>query len=123
MLKKPVANALSMKSVLRALDRHVQIAECVVRGHLTINQDILVLVESTVKHPSKLQLEACLRESEKLSTLVETSSPRAMSDLSLSTLISASPVHELVTNSGAAFRINAVFAITYCMLASTLPIL
>ncbi|VVC41393.1 Thyroglobulin type-1,Kazal domain [Cinara cedri] len=124
MLKRPAANALSMKSVLRALDRHVQVAECVVRGHLTIYQDILVLVESTVKNPSKLQLEACLRESEKLSTLVETSSPRAMSDLSLSTLISASPVHELVTNSAITFRVNAMFTtIVYCIVVLTLNIL
>ncbi|XP_015375740.1 PREDICTED: reversion-inducing cysteine-rich protein with Kazal motifs-like [Diuraphis noxia] len=97
-LKRPTVNALNTKSVLRALDRHVLVAECVVRGHLTIYQDLLVLVESTVRNPTRLQLEACIRESEKLSTLVETSSPRIMIDLSLSTLISASPVHEVVTD-------------------------
>lgn len=95
-LKKPSVNALNTKSVLRALDRHVLVAECVVRGHLTMYQDLLVLVESTVRNPTRLQLEACIRESEKLSTLVETSSPRVTIDLSLSTLISANPVHEMV---------------------------
>ncbi|XP_050420992.1 reversion-inducing cysteine-rich protein with Kazal motifs [Adelges cooleyi] len=100
MKNKPTAvNALSMKSVLRALDRHVQVAECVVRGHLTVYQDLLVLVESTLRYPTRLQLEACVREAEKLSTLMEMSSPRIVSDLSLSILISASPVHETTANS------------------------
>lgn len=101
-LKRPTVNALSLKSVLRALDRHVQVAECVVRGHLTMYQDLLILVESTVRNPTRLQLEACLRESEKLATLVESSSPRAMADLSLSALISASPVQELVADGASA---------------------
>ncbi|XP_025206396.1 reversion-inducing cysteine-rich protein with Kazal motifs [Melanaphis sacchari] len=100
-LKKPSVNALNTKSILRALDRHVLVAECVVRGHLTMYQDLLVLVESTVRNPTRLQLEACIRESEKLSSLVETSSPRVMIDLSLSTLISASPVHEMVADDDA----------------------
>ncbi|XP_025408983.1 reversion-inducing cysteine-rich protein with Kazal motifs isoform X2 [Sipha flava] len=98
-LKKPSVNALSMRSVLRALDRHVHVAECVVRGYLTIYRDLLVLVEPTVRNPTRLQLDACLRESEKLSTMVESSSPRILTDLSLSTLISAKTVHELITNS------------------------
>jgi len=124
-LKRPTVNALNTKSILRALDRHVLVAECVVRGHLTMYQDLLVLVESTIRNPTRLQLEACIRESEKLSTLVETSSPRIMIDLSLSTLITASPVHEVVTDddSNAAattsdFRAN--FAATTTALILTL---
>lgn len=122
-LKKPTVNALNMKSVLRALDRHVQVAECVVRGQLTMYQDLLVLVESTVKNPTKLQLEACLRESEKLSILLDTSSPRVLTDLSLSMLISASPVHELVTISAASVfqaRAATVVAAVSLSLALTL---
>lgn len=124
-LKRPTVNALSLKSVLRALDRHVQVAECVVRGHLTMYQDLLVLVESTVRNPTRLQLEACLRESEKLATLVESSSPRAMADLSLSALISASPVQDLVANSASAatanFRISCVTSVVVSLsLAATL---
>lgn len=110
-LKKPNVNALSMKSVLRALDRHVHVAECVVRGYLTIYRDLLVLVEPTVQNPTRLQLEACLRESEKLSTMVESSSPRILTDLSLSTLISAKTVHELISNS-AGTASTAVFGLS-----------
>ncbi|XP_050545812.1 reversion-inducing cysteine-rich protein with Kazal motifs [Daktulosphaira vitifoliae] len=95
---KSTSNVLSMKSVLKALDRHVQVAECTVRGHLTVYQDLLVLIESNLRHPTRLQLEACACEAEKLSTLMEMSSPRIVSDLSLSILISASPVHEIITN-------------------------
>lgn len=126
-LKRPSVNALNTKSVLRALDRHVLVAECVVRGHLTMYQDLLVLVESTVRNPTRLQLEACIRESEKLATLLETSSPRVMIDLSLSTLISASPVHEMVTDGDAsdaapAFDLRAHVAATITSLILTLLI-
>lgn len=122
-LKKPAVNALSTKAVLKALDRHVQVAECVVRGHLTMYQDLLVLVEPTVRVPTALQLEACLRESEKLSALVESSSPRVLTDLSLSMLISARPVHELVTNSAAAtVALSPVMALSL-LLALTMLII
>lgn len=119
-LKKPTVNPLNTKSVLKALDRHVQVAECVVRGYLTMHQDLLVLVESTVRHPTRLQLEACIRETEKLSALVDSSSPRVMADLSLSILISASPVHELVAQSAAAaanvFRIRSAMSLSLAII-------
>lgn len=119
-LKKPTVNALNTRSVLKALDRHVRVAECVVRGYLTMYQDLLVLVESTVRNPTKLQQEACIRETEKLSALIDSSSPRVMADLSLSTLISASPVHELVNS--AAANVN-VFSSTVIVSMSLTAIL
>jgi len=122
-LKKPTVNALNTKSILRALDRHVLVAECVVRGYLTMYQDLLVLVESTVRNPTRLQLEACIRESEKLSTLVETSSPRVTIDLSLSTLISASPVHEMVTDDDADAAANTLDRRASVIIAAVMLIL
>lgn len=121
-LKKPAVNALSTRAVLRALDRHVQVAECVVRGHLTMYQDLLVLVEPTVKFPTALQLEACLREAEKLSALVESSSPRVLTDLSLSMLITARPVHELVINSAATVALSPGLALSMLLALTMLMI-
>lgn len=121
-LKRPAMNAFSVKSVLRALDRHVQVAECVVRGYLTMYKDLLVLVESTVRHPTRLQLDACIRESEKLSALIDSSSPRALTDLSLSALISASPVHELLADSGGA-GVTAVCSWAVVVAAAALAVM
>lgn len=119
-LKKPTVNALNTRSVLKALDRHVRVAECVVRGYLTMYQDLLVLVESTVRRPTKLQLEACIRETEKLAALIDTSSARVMADLSLSTLISASPEHKVVQSAAATanvFRFSSTIAISLSLTA------
>lgn len=123
--RQMLVNALNIKSVLGALDRHVQVAECVVRGHLSMYQDLMVIVESTVRYPTGLQLEACVREAEKLSIMVETSSPRIMADLSLSSLISANPVHELVTNSASSSSAPAVFQMfsTTALASMTLALL
>lgn len=128
--KRPSAvNALSTKSVIGALDRHVQVAECAARGYLTMYQDLLVLVEPTVENPTALQLEACVREAEKLATMLKTLSPRVTADLSLSTLLSAKLVHEPVVNSAsssssgvAIIRTHSVAVVTV-MLTVTVPVL
>jgi hypothetical protein len=75
-------------------------------------QELLVFVESTVKNPTPLQLEVCIRESEKLSNMVETSSPRMMADLSLSTLILSKPVRNMISDknsssASAAFQLSS----------------
>lgn len=49
------------------------------------------------RKPSELQLEACLREAEKIASLVNTQSPRIASELSLSSLISATIVHTQIS--------------------------
>lgn len=115
--KRPSAtNALSLKAVLGALDRHVQVAECVVRGHLTVYRDLLVLVEPAVRSPTALQLEACVLEAEKLATLLGKSSPRITADLSLSALLSATLVHEPVTDAAASSSPAASAAAAAAML-------
>lgn len=50
------------------------------------------------RKPSELQLEACLREAEKIASLINTQSPRIASELSLSSLISANIVHTQISN-------------------------
>ncbi|XP_039290122.1 reversion-inducing cysteine-rich protein with Kazal motifs isoform X1 [Nilaparvata lugens] len=91
-------SALTVEAVLSALERQIQVAECVVRGILTVQLDILVLITPTDKHASALQFEACVREAEKLSSLVRRSSPRMMSELSLSALTAAAVVHSVTYN-------------------------
>lgn len=87
--------ALTLKAVLKSLQRHVQVAECVVRGYVTVELDLFVMVQSTEKKASDLQLEACVREAEKLASLVRKQSARIASELSLSSLTVAIEVHTL----------------------------
>lgn len=94
-------NALTLSAILKALDRQIQVAECTVRGYLTVENDILVLVVPVNERVSDLQLESCVREAEKLANLIERSSPRILSELSLSALITATVVHTSVSNSAA----------------------
>lgn len=68
-------------------------AQCVLRGYLSVELDIIVLVQTTERYPSALQLEACVREAEKIASLVNRQSPRVVSELSLSSLTAAKVVH------------------------------
>lgn len=92
--------SLTLKSILQALERQIQVAQCSLIGYLSIELDIVVIVRSTVRNPSDLQLEACVREAEKLASLVRRQSPRVASELSLSALTAASWVHTVEQYSG-----------------------
>lgn len=94
-------STLTLETVLKALDRHVTVAECAVRGHLTVELDMMVLVVPTRPRPSLLQLQACASEAEKLANLVRLASPKIVTELSLGALIAARVVHNVV-DSGAA---------------------
>uniref|UniRef100_A0A8D9A166 Reversion-inducing cysteine-rich protein with Kazal motifs n=2 Tax=Cacopsylla melanoneura TaxID=428564 RepID=A0A8D9A166_9HEMI len=98
-LRGSAMSALSVHVVLKALERQVQTAQCSVRGHLTLELDLLVLLVPTSNEPSTVQLEACLQEAEKLAALITNTSPRIVSELSLSPLIAAQVVHTQVASS------------------------
>lgn len=40
---------LNLKATLKALERQIQLAQCLLRGYLTVEQDIFVVVQSTEK--------------------------------------------------------------------------
>ncbi|XP_021916359.1 reversion-inducing cysteine-rich protein with Kazal motifs isoform X1 [Zootermopsis nevadensis] len=99
-LRGNAVSALTVKAVLQSLERQVQVAECAVRGYLTVEMDLFVLVQAVGRNPpSELQLEACEREAEKLANLVQGASPRVLSELSLSSLTTATIVHIPVRSS------------------------
>lgn len=86
---------LTLRALLKTLERQIQVAQCVLRGYLSVELDIVVLVQTTERYPSALQLEACVREAEKIASLVNRQSPRVVSELSLSSLTAAKVVHVL----------------------------
>ncbi|XP_049826537.1 reversion-inducing cysteine-rich protein with Kazal motifs isoform X2 [Aethina tumida] len=89
---------LNLQTTLKALERQIQLAQCALRGYVSIEQDLFVAVQSTEKNPSDIQLETCVREAEKIANLINNHSPRVESELSLSSLISATIIHTDVSS-------------------------
>uniref|UniRef100_A0A1B6DLK0 Kazal-like domain-containing protein n=2 Tax=Clastoptera arizonana TaxID=38151 RepID=A0A1B6DLK0_9HEMI len=109
-------NALTLNTILKALDRQVQVAECTVRGYLTVEVDIVVLVVPIGNQVSDLQLESCVREAEKLQSLIQRFSPRMISELSLSSLIAATVIHEVIPDSASAIAQHALAPALFLLL-------
>ncbi|XP_060522280.1 reversion-inducing cysteine-rich protein with Kazal motifs isoform X2 [Cylas formicarius] len=99
-LQNQSTEAVNLKSLLKGLERQIQLAQCTVRGFITVETDIFVIVQTTERYPSQLQLEACVREAEKIASLINMQSPRVASELSLSSLTSATIVHTHISTSG-----------------------
>lgn len=91
-LKGKNTDLLTLKGILRSLDNVIQVAHCKVSGYLTIEADIFVIVHTTGIGLSDLQHEACVREAEKIATLIDTQSHRITSDIALSALTVANLV-------------------------------
>lgn len=88
-LKGRNTNALTLRGILQALEELIRVGQCRLSGYLTIETDIFVTVQSTVKTPSFIQIEACEREAEKIATLISMQSHRITSNLALSSLTAA----------------------------------
>ncbi|XP_044759007.1 reversion-inducing cysteine-rich protein with Kazal motifs [Coccinella septempunctata] len=97
-LQNESTDSLTLRALLKSLERQIQVVQCTLRGYLTVELDIFVSVQSTEKNPTDIQLEACVREAEKLASLINLQSPRIASELSLSSLTLAKIVHTLDTS-------------------------
>lgn len=95
---------MTLKGVLHSLEGLVKLANCRLSGYLTIESDLFVIVHTTIENPSAVQHEACIRESEKIATLIDTQSHRITSDVALSSLTVA---HFISNRNGDAFDASA----------------
>lgn len=91
-LKGKNTDILALKGILRALDGLIQVMHCRLSGYLTIENDIFVIVNSHEMNLSELQHEACIREAEKIATLIDTQSHKITSNIALSALTVANVV-------------------------------
>lgn len=87
------ASVINLGNILKALERQVKIAECALRGYLTIEMEIFVTIESVLSDPTDLQLHVCVLEAEKLADLINRESALISSDVGLSALTYALVVH------------------------------
>ncbi|KAF7265647.1 hypothetical protein GWI33_020949, partial [Rhynchophorus ferrugineus] len=112
-LQNKSTEAVNLRSLLKGLERQIQLAQCTVRGFMTIETDIFLTVQSTERNPSSLQLEACIREAEKIASLINMQSPRIATELSLSSLTLATIVHtDVITSTSSWNSPNFVILLT-----------
>nr|XP_034834527.1 reversion-inducing cysteine-rich protein with Kazal motifs [Maniola hyperantus] len=100
------ASVINLHNVLSALDRHVKVAQCALRGYLTIEMEIFVTVESILKNPTELQLNVCILEAERLADLINRESALITSDLGLSALSYALVVHTYPTQGASSVSLS-----------------
>ncbi|XP_076822936.1 reversion-inducing cysteine-rich protein with Kazal motifs-like isoform X1 [Clavelina lepadiformis] len=77
---------VTMRDVIFLLRRQLHILECNAYGQLTTEGDMAIVIVSRIPKPSLIQEEACTREAERLSRLINTRSPTLTSYLILSPL-------------------------------------
>lgn len=123
-LKGKNLELLTLRGILRALETLIRVSHCRLSGFLTIESDIFVLVHTPDDHVSSIQHEACVREAEKIATLIDTQSHRITSDLSLSSLTVANVErmhdYELQVSDGQRIR-QTIFTVTIATLLGTVP--
>ncbi|BES94521.1 protein with kazal [Nesidiocoris tenuis] len=107
------SSEFTVEKIMKSLSRHVDVAECAIYGHLTMENDLIVLVKSNLKTPTELQLQICALEAEKLAVLIQRGSPRIATDLSTSILVYAKVVHYEYQVPGSADSIRVTTFLLY----------
>ncbi|XP_061379203.1 reversion-inducing cysteine-rich protein with Kazal motifs [Danaus plexippus] len=110
------ASVINLHNVLSALDRHVKVAECALRGYLTIEMEIFVTIESVLKNPTDLQLNVCVLEAEKLADLINRESALISSDLGLSALSYALIVHTHPSQGASVVSLSLAIILSYTVI-------
>ncbi|XP_055691671.1 reversion-inducing cysteine-rich protein with Kazal motifs [Lutzomyia longipalpis] len=85
-LKGHNTHFLTLRSILQSLQRLIRVSQCRLSGFLTVETDLFVTVQHVARKPTQVQIEACHREAEKITTLIAAQSHRVTSDLGLSAL-------------------------------------
>lgn len=107
------ATVINLQNILKSLDRHVKIAECALRGYLTIEMEIFISIETVLQNATDLQLSVCVLEAEKLADMINRQSVLITSDLGLSALSYALIVHTYPTSaaSSISLSLSSLFAL------------
>ncbi|XP_015595856.1 reversion-inducing cysteine-rich protein with Kazal motifs [Cephus cinctus] len=92
-------DAVTLETLLVALGRQVQVAQCALRGMATPEGDVFVVSQPLPKKPSTLQMQACIQEMEKLVTRIQERSPRIVAEVPLGSLTKAETIYGYILNS------------------------
>ncbi|XP_019697997.1 reversion-inducing cysteine-rich protein with Kazal motifs isoform X3 [Harpegnathos saltator] len=91
-------DSVTLEVLLTALARQLRVAQCAVRGMLTPDLDVFIIVQPVTKKPSALQLRACVTETEKLVTRISERSSRIAAEIPLGSLTRAEVAHNYVSS-------------------------
>ena len=105
-----------VQTIAEKFREHVKVIECEVFAYLSLESDIIVLVIAITDSPTKLQVEACVREAEKLKALIQQQSPTLLTELPLSFFTTAIMIDPIPDNA-IHLSIN-LFLITLCAIIS-----
>lgn len=89
---------VTLDALLAALGRQLQVPQCALRGSVTMEGDIFVVTQSTLKNPSKFQQKVCTTEMEKLITRITERSPKIVTEVPLGSLTRAEIVHDFISS-------------------------
>lgn len=84
-----IHESVTLEQVFQILRRHISTTECDLFGYHSIEGDVVVLVMAITTKPTKLQVETCNREAQKIEALINTGTPSFTSDMVLSALKAA----------------------------------
>ncbi|KAG5305855.1 RECK protein, partial [Pseudoatta argentina] len=91
-------DSVTLEALLVALGRQLQVAQCALRGMMTPDRDIFIVVQPITKKPSMLQLRACVTETEKLVTRISERSPLIVAEVPLGSLNRAEIAHSYISS-------------------------
>ncbi|XP_034951773.1 reversion-inducing cysteine-rich protein with Kazal motifs isoform X2 [Chelonus insularis] len=92
-------DSVTLESLLKGLQRQIQVLQCSIRGHVTPENDIFIIVQPTIKKPSALLFQACIAETEKIITRIIERSSKIIAEVPLGSLTRAEIVHGHVSSS------------------------
>ncbi|KAL5006474.1 hypothetical protein ScPMuIL_015280 [Solemya velum] len=102
------SDPINVAEILEMLSNHLTVAECDVFGYLSIEGDLVILLYPVTASPTDLQVQACIREAERMESLIRTGSPTLMSYLKLTPLLLATVrTPELLSTSDAAEKLSS----------------
>lgn len=102
-LKGQHKDLLTLQSVLRELDSLIQVTECQLTGFLTMEVGIFVAIVPRASEPTRMQIEACTREAEKISSLITEQSHKITTNLILSGLTMSNMLDPNIENASVRF--------------------
>uniref|UniRef100_A0A6V7KCB3 Uncharacterized protein n=1 Tax=Bracon brevicornis TaxID=1563983 RepID=A0A6V7KCB3_9HYME len=91
-------DAVTLEAMLTALGRQIQVSGCILRGSMTPEGDIFVMIQTTSTKASDLQTRACVAEMEKIVIRITEKSPKVMAEVPLGALTGAEIIDEPISS-------------------------
>ncbi|XP_043478474.1 reversion-inducing cysteine-rich protein with Kazal motifs [Leptopilina heterotoma] len=104
-------DAVTLQALLNSLERHISIQMCSLRGMVTIDGDIVIVIVPVSKTPSAVELRACVLETERLVILIQHKSPSIIIEVPLSAITGAEVIHRQVSNVSCIIEFNTFILI------------